>query len=115
MNAWVFLLTLAVLYCCYKISKLEKKQKEGEVQQKDESVSQQIIYERLASLQGCSCEIQCKQMMLYMSGVWGPIYSLRGIVDEVDQEWVLLHSENEKKEVQHLLLLSNIKDVCEIR
>ena len=93
------------ILCFYEIHTLKKdKAKE------DGGKSRETFAELLRGLHGRECEFVVDGALLYLDIA----YSVRGIVADSDDDWVLLTSKKGKKVLQRMFRISLIKDVKEI-
>ena len=76
----------------------------------DGGKSRETFAELLRGLHGRQCEFVVDGALLYLDIA----YSVRGIVADSDDDWVLITSKKGKKVLQRMFRISLIKDVKEI-
>lgn len=104
----LFIACVALVFsilCFYEIHELKKDKA------KDDGIrSQETFMELLRGLHGRECEVVVDEALLYLNIV----YSVRGVVVDSDDDWVLIATKKGKKVLQRMFRISLIKDVKEI-
>lgn len=104
----VFIACIALLFsilCFYEIHTLKKDGTKNK-----ERKSRETFVELLRELHGRECEIVIDKSLIYLDIV----YSVRGVVADSDDDWVLIISKKGKKSLQRMFRITLIKDVKEI-
>lgn len=95
------------LYCLYEVSEMSKKKKSNGIIEQE---TKKLLHERIQLLVGRRGEIILKQPLLFVDIA----YTAKGMIIDVDNEWVLISVSKGKKEIKKLIRVSIIKDVKEI-
>ena len=106
MEILLLVIVILLMYWSYRLSKTDlfaKKEKKMEVKSP-------VIAELLPTLKGRSCEF----IMRVPTAIFG-YEEGKGVVLDVDEEWVLIETPKKKNEIRRVLRISEIKDVYEIR
>lgn len=102
-----FLVFVIFCLCCSILSEVKKFNHKDKKKDKEYPIIQEI----LPTFIGKKCEITVKDAMFLIDVV----YSVSGVIQDMDDEWVLIETVQFKKTVIKMLRLSLIKDVKELK
>lgn len=103
---WIALLVSGI--CLFQIYELKKTiQNKMNTKEKVNIEKQSILRERLSELMGNTCEIEMKKPLLQVD----MIYSTIGIVEEMDDDWIILVTEKKNKKITRVIKIDDIKEV----
>ncbi|MBR4027477.1 MAG: hypothetical protein IKJ01_08005 [Lachnospiraceae bacterium] len=98
---------ILLCYIIYCINRKENKETENEETEKDEQKSfQKVIPEYLHKM----CEITVKDPLVRID----IMFSVKGILTDIDEEWVMLEVKEKKKNVFKIFRIDNINSIKEV-
>lgn len=108
---WIALIVAGV--CLYQIHGLKKQTgcKEKNIDKEKLNMERQnILRERLFKLIGSTCEIEMKKPLLQVD----MIYSALGVLETMDDDWIMLVTKKKNKDIKRVIKIDDIKEVKEI-
>ena len=98
---------ILLCYIIYCVNRKENKETENKEIEKEEQKSfQKIIPQYLHKM----CEITVKEPLVGID----VLFSVKGILKDVDEEWIMLEIKEKKKNVFKILRIDNINSVKEV-